>query len=440
MTDKDNSYPVPTGRVKRFFGLSKTTLNIAGNIALSASKNYITQNNVNIKELLLTKENFTKFVTQLSIMRGAALKVGQLLSLETGEFLPKEINEILSVCRNQAYSMPKEQVVKVLKDEWEENFESQFCVFQYVPVAAASIGQVHKVKLRRTNETLAVKVQYPGVKDSIDNDIDNLGLILKGTKLLPASIDIENLLIIASHQLHKEACYKSELKYLSKFHNYFLNDEIFEVPKPNFEYSTDNIICMEFKNGVTIDKVASRPQKEKEFIFYNLVKLLFLEIFELNCMQTDPNYANFLYNIDHNKIILLDFGSCVDINENYKKNFSKLLRAIVNRDYDQSKNILYELNVIDQKLPHNIKNKILDHFYEISDELNSEFGFDFKNTNVIERMNELSEEIIKLQDPVSLPNSQILLIQRKISGLFFLARTLEVKLKLSDFFVKYSKN
>ena len=104
MNNKDNSYPIPTGRVKRFLGLSKTTLNIAGNVALSASKNYFTQNNVDFKELLLTKENFTKFVAQLSIMRGAALKVGQLLSLETGEFLPKEINEILSACRNQAYS------------------------------------------------------------------------------------------------------------------------------------------------------------------------------------------------------------------------------------------------------------------------------------------------------------------------------------------------
>ena len=440
MNNKNNSYPIPTGRVKRFLGLSKTTLNIAGNVALSASKNYITQNNVDFKELLLTKENFTKFVTQLSIMRGAALKVGQLLSLETGEFLPKEINEILSACRNQAYSMPKTQVIKVLKNQWGENFEMQFSIFQFVPVAAASIGQVHKVKLRGTNEILAVKIQYPGVKDSIDDDIDNLGLILKSTNLLPASIDIENLLVIASRQLHMEACYKTELKYLDKFYNHFKHDEILEVPKPNFKYSTDNIVCMEFKSGVTIEKVASRPQKEKEFIFYNLVKLLFSEIFELGCMQTDPNYANFLYNVDKNKIILLDFGSCVEINENYKKEFSNLLRAIINKDRDQSKNILYELNIIDQKLPHNIKSKILDHFYEISEELNSEFGFDFKNTNVIDRMSELSEEIIKLKKPVSLPDSEILLIQRKISGLFFLARILEVKLKLSEFFVNYSKN
>ena len=440
MNNKNNSYPIPTGRVKRFLGLSKTTLNIAGNVALSASKNYITQNNVDFKELLLTKENFTKFVTQLSIMRGAALKVGQLLSLETGEFLPKEINEILSACRNQAYSMPKTQVIKVLKNQWGENFEMQFSIFQFVPVAAASIGQVHKVKLKGTNEILAVKIQYPGVKESIDDDIDNLGLILKSTNLLPASIDIENLLVVASRQLHREACYKTELKYLDKFYNHFKHDEILEVPKPSFKYSTDNIVCMEFKNGVTIEKVASRPQKEKEFIFYNLVKLLFSEIFELGCMQTDPNYANFLYNVDNNKIILLDFGSCVDINENYKKEFSNLLRAIVNKDHDQSKNILYKLNIIDQKLPHNIKNKILDHFYEISEELNSEFGFDFKNTNVIDRMNELSEEIIKLKKPVSLPDSEILLIQRKISGLFFLARTLEVKLKLSEFFANYSRN
>ena len=440
MNNKNNSYPIPTGRVKRFLGLSKTTLNIAGNVALSASKNYITQNNVDFKELLLTKENFTKFVTQLSIMRGAALKVGQLLSLETGEFLPKEINEILSVCRNQAYSMPKTQVIKVLKKEWGENFEIQFSIFQFVPIAAASIGQVHKVKLKETNEILAVKIQYPGVKESIDADIDNLGLILKSTKLLPDSIDIENLLVIANRQLYREACYKTELKYLDKFYNHFKNDEILEVPKPNFKYSTDTIICMEFKNGVTIEKVASRPQKEKEFIFYNLVKLLFSEIFELSCMQTDPNYANFLYNLDKNKIILLDFGSCVDINEKYKDNFSELLRSIVNKDHDQSKNILYKLNIVDQKLPLNIKSKILDHFYEISEELNSEFGFDFKNTNVIDRMNELSEEIIKLEKPVSLPDSEILLIQRKISGLFFLARTLEVKLKLSEFFVNYSKN
>tara|TARA_B100001057_G_C22814186_1_gene936680 strand:+ start:296 stop:1624 length:1329 start_codon:yes stop_codon:yes gene_type:complete len=437
MSNENNIYPIPTGRFKRFLGLSKTTLNIAGNIALKASKNYISKKNVDFKDLLLTKENFSKFVNQLSIMRGAALKVGQLMSLETGDFLPKEVNEILSTCRNQAYAMPKKQLIQVLKSEWGDDFETKFSVFQYMPVAAASIGQVHKVQLKETSETLAVKIQYPGIRDSIDNDIDNLGLLLENTKLLPPSIDIKNLLDIASYQLNREACYITEIKYLEKFYNHFLNDHIFEVPKPIKKLSTNNIICMEFKSGVTIDKISSMSQKEKENIFYNLVELLFSEIFELRCMQTDPNYANFLYNVDRQKIVLLDFGSCVDINHKKREIFSKLLSAIVNKDRELSKNILFKLKVIDDILPNNIKNEILENFYEISEELISESGFDFKETNIIDRMNGLSEDILKLKKPIGLPDSEILLIQRKISGLFFLARKLEIKLKINNIVLKY---
>ena len=150
------------------------TAGIAGNVFYSASKKIISGERPQLKNLILTQSNAIRFSRQLLRMRGAALKIGQLISLESGDFLHPELSAILSDLRNNAQSMPIEQVKEVLVSSWGKNYLKHFETFEEIPMAAASIGQVHKCKLK-DGRVLAVKIQYPGIKESIDSDMDSLG-------------------------------------------------------------------------------------------------------------------------------------------------------------------------------------------------------------------------------------------------------------------------
>ena len=170
LQNQDQYISVPSSRTSRLIRLGGLTASIAADILVSASGSIIRGRRPELQNLMTKEKNILKLVKELSLMRGAALKIGQMLSLESGEILPPEINESLALLRNQAYRMPPRQLKQVLVRSWGEKFLNQFKYFDVNPIAAASIGQVHKCQTIN-GTTLAIKLQYPGEKESIDSDI-----------------------------------------------------------------------------------------------------------------------------------------------------------------------------------------------------------------------------------------------------------------------------
>ena len=270
---KRNYVSVPSGRLSRFINLTGMSAGITGNILFSAANNFFSGKQSNFQDLITSEKNIDRFVRHLSKMRGASMKLGQLLSLEAGDLLSTDALKILSRLRDQAYAMPTSQLRDVLKKSWGVNFMQLFKEFDPYPIAAASIGQVHKCVLKN-NDIVAIKVQYPGVKDSIESDIKNLGFLIKSTGILPPQIDLNALLEIAKNQLHEEANYELEAKNLLKFNN-LINDKNFEIPVLYKDLCTKNVLTMQYKPGIPIDKIMTYPQDEKNKIFYKLMELLF---------------------------------------------------------------------------------------------------------------------------------------------------------------------
>jgi len=145
-----------------------------------------------LSDLVLTPANAMRVTEQLSRLRGAAMKLGQMLSLDAGDMLPAELTAILARLRDSAHHMPPAQLQKVLAAQWGADWRRRFVHFDPRPLAAASIGQVHRARLPDGRE-LAIKVQYPGVAESIDADVDNVATLLRLSNLLPASLDIAPL-------------------------------------------------------------------------------------------------------------------------------------------------------------------------------------------------------------------------------------------------------
>ena len=112
------------------------------------------------------------------------MKLGQMISMDAGDMLPPELAAIMGRLRDRAHHMPPQQLDTVLAREWGRDWRRRFAHFQAHPIAAASIGQVHRARLPDGRE-LAIKVQYPGVKDSIDSDVDNVATLLRVSGVLP---------------------------------------------------------------------------------------------------------------------------------------------------------------------------------------------------------------------------------------------------------------
>ena len=435
---KINNSRVPSGKFSRLLSLGSMTAGIAGNVFYSASKKIISGERPQLKNLILTQSNAIRFSRQLLRMRGAALKIGQLISLESGDFLHPELSAILSDLRNNAQSMPIEQVKEVLVSSWGKNYLKHFETFEEIPMAAASIGQVHKCKLK-DGRVLAVKIQYPGIKESIDSDMDSLGFLLKKSGVVPYSFNVAELISAAREQLHKETSYISEAGFLKSFSQLLLNDKNFSVPKVEKNYTTDKTLAMEFKAGVTIDKITSAEQITKDRVIHNIFDLFFRELFQFYMIQTDPNYANFLFNEKTGKIILLDFGATVSISPEISFKFKKLLLETMRSNRKESEEALADLGIVDKNLPKPLVKKLVDLYWEEMKPLREGRTVDFARSDIVEQITDLSGELILLKNKIQIPQIEVLSIQRKVGGLFLLARRFKSKIDVTGIINKYIK-
>ena len=200
---------VPSGRGSRLARLGWMATGIAGGMMAEGARQLAQGNRPKMSDLLLTPANARRVADQLAKLRGAAMKVGQLVSMESGDLLPPALAEILARLRSDARAMPKAQVQAALDAQWGKGWEKKFRHFSFTPMAAASIGQVHRA-LAKDGRDMAIKIQYPGVRESIDSDVDNVAALFRMSGLLPREMDIKPLLRDAKRQLHDEADYLRE--------------------------------------------------------------------------------------------------------------------------------------------------------------------------------------------------------------------------------------
>ena len=207
--DTSRYRPIPSGRLARLGSFGRLAGGVAGGMVAEGARRLAAGERPSLSTMMLTPGNATRVADRLSHLRGAALKLGQMISMDAGDLLPPELSAILARVRDQAYRMPPQQLDGVLKAEWGADWRRRFRQFDASPIAAASIGQVHRATLP-DGRVLAIKVQYPGVAASIDADVDNVATLLRVSGLLPATLDLAPLLTEAKRQLADEADYRRE--------------------------------------------------------------------------------------------------------------------------------------------------------------------------------------------------------------------------------------
>ncbi|HQS71373.1 MAG: ubiquinol-cytochrome C reductase, partial [Novosphingobium sp. 17-62-8] len=336
---------VPSARLSRLAAFGQLAGGVAGGVLAEGARRLARGEAPKLSDLLLTPGNATRVADQLSRLRGAAMKLGQMISLDAGDVLPRELTEILSRLRDNAHFMPPAQLERVLAAEWGMGWRKQFRSFQAQPIAAASIGQVHRAVLP-DGRVLAIKVQYPGIAKSIDADVDNVASLLRMTGLMPATLDITPLLAEAKRQLHEEADYVREAEMMRRYHALLADDPTFLVPQPHDPLCGRNVLAMDFIDARPIELLASAPQDVRDRAMGALLGLALRELFGFGFMQTDPNFANFRWQPEEQRIVLLDFGAARPVPAGTAQAYRGLMRAGLAEDRDALRAALLDVGFV----------------------------------------------------------------------------------------------
>lgn len=438
MSNKPISRKVPSGRLSRFAKFGGIASAVAGNMLKGATKQMLSGQLPSLKQNLLNTDNASSITKRLAHMRGAAMKLGQLLSMDAGELLPAEWEPILSRLREKADPMPKAQLLKTLETAWGKDWHLQFSYFSFDPIAAASIGQVHKATLN-DGRNLAIKVQYPGVRESIDSDIDNVVSLIQLSGALPKHIDLRPMMAEAKAQLKNEADYTIEAEYLRVYrHNLALNTD-FIVPYVVDELSDKNVLSMEFIEGVPITDIAAMGADVIDLVCSKLMRLCYEELFNYKLIQSDPNFANYLYQINSQKIVLLDFGACRDVSAFISEHYIEMANAMQNQDIQAMKNALFALGLLHDKMSQNVINVIIECCLEASECLQSNTGYKLKDEHLIKRIQEISIPIMMDKSAATSPDFDVALVNRKLTGMILLANKLGATLDYKGVLAPYLK-
>ena len=427
--------PVPASRAGRLLQMGRLAGGLAGGMLGSGLRQVATGKLPTMEDMLMTPANATRLANRLSEMRGAAMKVGQLLSMESNDLLPRQLTDILARLRQEAHAMPLGQVDAVLTQAWGESWQDRFSRFVFTPLAAASIGQVHEA-VTVDGHHLAIKIQYPGIRQSIDSDVDNVAGLLSLFNMVPAE-SLKPLLQEAKLQLHAEADYLAEAEHLQAFAEHLAGDEDFVVPRVYGELTTSDVLTMEFTAGEPIENSVEQTQQQRDHLATRLLGLSLRELFSWGQVQTDPNYANFLYQQGQDRIVLLDFGATRYYTQQRRDALGRLMLAGMHDDMQMLQQAAVEVGYLGDSDTPAYVNAILQLLRMATEPVRVSGSFDFTANDLAERISQLLYTLRVESRVWRMPAPEILLLHRKLGGMYMLCSKLQARVDVGKLVEQY---
>jgi len=381
---------IPVSKVQRATKFVGTGAKMGGNYLKYYAKKLVDKDTDRSE---LDEANASDVYNSLSQLKGSALKVAQMMSMDEN-ILPKAYAQKFQMAQYNAPPLSYPLVVKTFRRFFYQSPEEMFDSFTHKAVNAASIGQVHQAEL--DGKKFAVKIQYPGVADSVSSDLKLAKPI--ATRIMNVKgRDLDHYLKEVEERLLEETDYELELKrsvYLTKKCNHFA-DLIFPTYYP--EYSSKRVITMDWIEGLHLtDWLKTNPSQEiRNKIGQALWDFYDFQIHELKEVHADPHPGNFIITKE-NKLAIIDFGCVKSIPEDFYNEYFELMRPGITRDQEAFMNLLHRLDFLRSEDSEAEKSFFSKTFMRMVDLLGQPFAteeFDFSDKAYFDKIYSLGDEI-----------------------------------------------
>ncbi|MGH7987038.1 MAG: ABC1 kinase family protein, partial [Candidatus Binataceae bacterium] len=281
-------------------------------------------------------KNARRIVEGSKQLRGAFMKLIQMLSMRE-DLLPGEAIDILRATQAGAPPMEYSLIAQQIKREFAKSPEQLFASFETTAFAAASLGQVHRARLKN-GEEVAVKVQYPGIDRTVEQDLGNLKLLLRAMQavasdLMRQKIDTRTVYAELEERLREELDYVNEARNINEFRRLLAADEELLIPRVIPEVSSRRVLTMTYLDGYRLADVFGNATdlKLRAWVARKYYALVWRQILEFGVLHTDPQPGNYLVTW-HPRLGVLDFGSVRHFSETIRRSSLQLAQGIVNQD------------------------------------------------------------------------------------------------------------
>jgi predicted unusual protein kinase regulating ubiquinone biosynthesis (AarF/ABC1/UbiB family) len=337
-----NRKPAPrehltTGRTRRALKVGSLTTQVGGSYLLSALKRPFQTVDERQREMLDTHlKNAVRIVERSQELKGTFLKLMQMLSMRH-DLLPPEVLDILSVVQSDVPPMPFDMIRAQIVRELGKPPEKLFAALDEQAFAAASLGQVHRGRLK-SGEKIVVKIQYPGVEDTVAQDLKNVKMLLHTFTLiardvLRQQVDVEEVYHELDERLGEELDYENEARNTARFLEMFGDDEEILIPEVHLDLTSRRVLTLSYVDGYKLADILAPgiDQELKDWVAIKYFRTLWRQVFEFGTLHTDPHPGNYLVTF-HPKLAILDFGSIRIFPEDIRRAYLALARGLLDRD------------------------------------------------------------------------------------------------------------
>lgn len=334
---------IKTGSFERRLSLTRAGLFAGSRMATHMATNWFgskERREARHSKMLSSQAEF--LVEELGKLKGSVVKIGQVMALYGEHFLPEEVTEALHTLEDQGTSLAWPSVQKVLERELGAERLAQLDV-DAEPIGAASLGQVHRAVRKSDGLELVLKIQYPGVDEAVDSDLNAVAQILAMARLVSFGPEFKDWLEEVRTMMHREVDYALEARTTEHFRQMLKGDDRYVVPRVLEEYTTHHVIASTYESGwpVSSEKVAELPVERRSALGRAALELFFKELFDWGEIQTDPNFGNYRIRIaedtdgDTDKIVLLDFGAVQSYSDEFLDPVRSMIKASYERDLER---------------------------------------------------------------------------------------------------------
>ena len=427
---------IPTGKVQRASRLFKTSIKVGGNYMANAAKAVVGKSD---KEELHRKNADEVFVL-LSQLKGSALKVAQMMSMDTG-LLPKEYVEKFAQAQNNAMSLSGPLITNTFQKYFGKRPTELYDKFDAKAKFAASIGQVHEAY--KNGKKLAVKIQYPGVSEAIHSDIQMVKPLAARLIGVPTKF-LDYYAEEFEARLIEECDYTLELRNGVEAKSACNIIENLVIPNYYAELSNSKVLTMDWIDAMPMQEYihTETDQDKKNKIGQTLVNFIFHQVHHQKRFHADPHPGNFLVTKD-NELVVLDFGCMKSIPTDFYKNYFSIADEKVQQNPEKLEQLLMNLDVIrpedtaeERALFYQVAKDVIE---IISAPLKTE-SFYFGDEAYTQNLNNKGEQMAKnkeLRKPNALRGSRdAIFLHRTFFGMYGILYQLNATVKMDKYFLE----